>query len=174
MMYEMKIIQINLNRSWGAYDLLNQFIIESNVGLCIISEPPLGLKSNNRCFLNKDGLSAILWKPEGSKARNCRILNRGNKFVMCRFGDFCVISCYCSRNVHINVFLCFLDELYALVNRSYDPILIGGDFNAWSVLWDSREANRRGELVERWSATLDLKLLNAGNIPTVLDLRTLL
>lgn len=41
-----KIIQVNLNNSWNAYDLIKQFMIENDIVLALISEPPQGLTSN--------------------------------------------------------------------------------------------------------------------------------
>lgn len=45
-------------------------------------------------------------------------------------------------------------------------LVIGGDFNAKSLLWSAACTNRRGELLERWSAVLDLHLVNVGGSPT--------
>lgn len=61
-----RIIQTNLNRSWQALDLLKQYILETDVGLLLISEPPRGLKSSASCFISTDGLAAIIWRPDGT------------------------------------------------------------------------------------------------------------
>jgi len=106
-----KILQINLNRSWGAFDLLKQFMIEADISLGILSEPPRRLTESNTCFLSEDGLSAILWKPENSGNWNCRFINRRERFVIVRFGNIQVISCYVSPNLHTSVFSCFLENL---------------------------------------------------------------
>lgn len=47
-----RLLQVNLNRSWGALELLKQFMIEENIGLGIISEPPRGLSETNTCFVS--------------------------------------------------------------------------------------------------------------------------
>lgn len=95
-----KLIQINLNRSWGALDLLKQHMIEADIGLGILSEPPRRLAEGNTCFLSEDGLSAVLWKPESSGRWNCRFINRREGFVAVSFGNIHVISCYVSPNLH--------------------------------------------------------------------------
>lgn len=96
----------------------------------------------------------------------CRLINQGNGFVMVRFGVVFIMSCYISPNVHRNKFLEFLDNLSLVINSLKGKFLIGGDFNAWSELWGSQITDRRGELVERWSAAYDIRLLNIGNVAT--------
>ena len=41
-----------------------------------------------------------------------------------------------------------------------------GDFNARSPAWDRGESTRRGRILARWAAGLDLILLNEGFVPT--------
>ncbi|RLU25667.1 hypothetical protein DMN91_001824 [Ooceraea biroi] len=45
-------------------------------------------------------------------------------------------------------------------------ILVIGDFNAKSRLWNARHTDGKGALVEEWAAGLNLCLLNEGNTPT--------
>ncbi|EFN71305.1 hypothetical protein EAG_04013, partial [Camponotus floridanus] len=106
-----KMIQINLNRSWGALDLLRQHIAEFDVGLAIISKPPRRLAGNNTCFLSSDGLAAVLLRPESSGSLKCRCLGRGEGFIAVRIGVISVISCYVSPNVPICTFRHFLHGL---------------------------------------------------------------
>lgn len=46
-----RIIQINVNCSWGAFDLLKQHMVESKIGLALISEPPVRLKNSSTYYL---------------------------------------------------------------------------------------------------------------------------
>ncbi|EFN82526.1 Putative 115 kDa protein in type-1 retrotransposable element R1DM, partial [Harpegnathos saltator] len=45
-------------------------------------------------------------------------------------------------------------------------VLLCGDFNARSWLWDPRRENRRGEVLSEWAAEMDLRLLNVGGVST--------
>nr|XP_046491128.1 uncharacterized protein LOC124223329 [Neodiprion pinetum] len=45
-------------------------------------------------------------------------------------------------------------------------VIVGGDFNARSPAWDPTGANRRGEILESWAASLGLCLLNTGATAT--------
>lgn len=49
--------------------------------------------------------------------------------------------------------------------------IVGGDFNATSMLWSARSTNIRGDHVEMWAAGLDLRILNIGNVPTCVRLQ---
>lgn len=44
--------------------------------------------------------------------------------------------------------------------------MVCGDFNAHSTLWGSPSTDKRGEFIERCSATRDLRLLNVGEVYT--------
>lgn len=59
-----------------------------------------------------------------------------------------------------------MDNLNSALNPVAGLLLACGDFNAHSVLWGSLTTDRRGELVERWSAALDVRLLNIGEAYT--------
>lgn len=61
-----KIVQININCSWGAFDLLKQRMLEADIGLALISETPRGLVNSNTCFLSAEGIAAVLWRPDGT------------------------------------------------------------------------------------------------------------
>lgn len=161
-----KIVQTNLNRGGGAWDLLKQQMIEINVGLAIIAEPPRDIIESATCFVSADGLAAVLWRPEGTRNAICRPVDRGDGFVVIGVDNVHVVAVYISPNVHINVFSRFLDTLVGVVRVASGLCLVCGDFNAHSSLWNSAATNRRGILVERWSAMLDLRLLNVGQAYT--------
>lgn len=144
-----RILQVNLNRSWTAFDLLKQHVIEFNVGLVAISEPPQGIQSNNRCFVSLNNLAAIIWRPEGSGNKQCYLVNKGNDFVVVKFGDILVISSYISPNIRISSFIDCLDKLCVPIHMTAVPQLFCGDFNARSILWNCPDTNRKGELTER-------------------------
>lgn len=97
MTVSIRIVQVNLNRSWQALDLLRQFALEADVGLLLISEPPRGLDASSTCFISVDGLAAIIWRPDGTDGEICRSGSRGVGFVEVCLGGIRYISCYIFR-----------------------------------------------------------------------------
>lgn len=161
-----KLIQVNLNRSWRALDLLKQYAIEADVGLMLISEPPRRLIDSATCFTSKDRQAAVIWRPEGTAGKFCRLENSGAGFVVVSLDRNYYISCYISPNVNNYIFSAFLDDIYDTVKGTNGSFLIGGDFNARSVLWESSITDRRGDLIGWWAAALDIRLLNVGDTHT--------
>ncbi|XP_052858139.1 uncharacterized protein LOC128265930 [Drosophila gunungcola] len=51
--------------------------------------------------------------------------------------------------------------------RGRSPILIAGDFNAWSTTWGSASTTQRGTILLEALASLNVCLLNEGNRPTL-------
>jgi len=160
-----RILQVNTNRSWIAYDLLKQHMIELNAGLAVISEPPRGLQANSTCFISSNDSAAIIWRPEGSGNIQCYLVRlHSGDFVVVRFGGILIVASYISPNLSISSFSECLDKLNVPTQMSSVPQLFCGDCNARSTLWNCPDTNRRGELTERWVATLDLRLVNTGNV----------
>lgn len=159
---EVKTLQCNLNRSWGAYDLLKQYVSEENIGLVIISEPPRGIGMSNTWLASDDGLAAILWRAGCTQGYICRLRYRKRNIIATDFGDMAIISCYISPNVRIASFYKFLQDLESCVsNFSGRGVIIAGDFNA--ALWGASRTDRRGELLERLVASYDLTILSKKN-----------
>ncbi|CAB0040553.1 unnamed protein product [Trichogramma brassicae] len=51
-------------------------------------------------------------------------------------------------------------------DRGRRPLVIGGDFNAWSTEWECRETRPRASILLDSLALLDAGLLNTGDVPT--------
>lgn len=161
-----RLVQINLNRSWQAFDLLKQFAYEADVGLLLISEPPLGIVASSTCFVSTDGMAAILWRPASTNGSTCRLGICGVGFVEVILDKIRIISCYTSSNANFEFFSKVLDDIARVFCLSRGSFLIGGDFNSRSVLWGSLATDRRGELVETWASALNLVLLNEPRVCT--------
>jgi len=58
-----------------------------------------------------------------------------------------------------------LNKLTVILQKS-QAVVIGGDFNAKSVMWSAEYTDRRGEIVEEWAAMYDLRIVNSGAVPT--------
>jgi len=155
-----KCVQINVNHSWSAFDLLKQHVLESAISLAVISEPPNDVATSNRWFSSSDKLAAIFWNPDSSITNICRQVRSGVGFVAVKYDKFNVLSCYISPNASIRIFEDILENISGCIRAFSGPFIIGGDFNAHSVLWGSSNANRRGALMERWAASGGLCIVN--------------
>lgn len=148
----MNVTQINLNRSWAAFDLLKQRLCKSKTELVLISEPPGNIPAGNNWLVSGDGLAAILLHAGPVGRGPFGLVARGESLVVARLADISVMSCYCSPNVGIDGFMDFLDEMERVMRALTGHIVVGGDFNAHSVFWGADRTSRRGELLERWMA----------------------
>ena len=82
--------------------------------------------------------------------------------------DLYLVSAYLDINNGIP------DELIRLLDSGLTEeagVVIGGDVNAHSTMWGSKETNRRGELVEELIFRHNLSLCNRGVTPTFITRR---
>lgn len=159
------ILQINLNRTWRAQDLMTQTVAESSTALCLVSEPA-GIPVSSRWFASTDKLSAVY--VEGLVTTGLvTLLTQGVRCVAIKLRRMTFISCYVSPNVSLPDYREFLDELSGVIAcvRNSD-VLLAGDFNAKSSYWGFATTSPRGELLDNWAAGLDLRLVNVGHAPT--------
>lgn len=106
-----------------------------------------------------DGKAAIYCDLNLLRMR-CQLAKRGLRFVAIYCGPYLIVSTYVTPSIGLRDFNTFLDELSgALIDRA-DKIIIGGDFNAKSCLWGSRNNDRRGMLLSSWAAERDLRTAN--------------
>lgn len=168
-----KFLQVNLNRSWQAFDLLNQRSTENNIMICIISEPPI-----RDCFcgsnwqVSKSKLAMILWYTP-LLLRRCVLIRRGRDFIALKIDKLIIVSCYISPRVDKRYYLAFLDKLGNLLGDYKEHhFIIGGDFNARSPAWNPGTTNNyKGTLLEEWAAERDLRLINQGELPSSVNPR---
>ncbi|XP_011688301.1 PREDICTED: uncharacterized protein LOC105450246 [Wasmannia auropunctata] len=111
-------------------------------------------------------MAAVMW--QGSRSsRPAVLINRGEGFVVVGWNELAVVSCYFSPNRSVNQFRAFLaaigDATSTLRGR---PILIMGDFNARSHLWENTHPTLKGDAMATWAAVQDLRLLNKYNVAT--------
>lgn len=138
------ILQVNINHCKAAQDLLTQVMIEKNIQLALISEP-CWIPTTPTWFNYISKRAALI------KGRGCPAISnvvRGNGFVLAEVGDAIVCSCYSSPNNSVREFESFLEDM-AIVLRGKSNVLLGGDFNAKSILWGSRNTNAKGNVLEQ-------------------------
>ena len=135
----MRVIQLNTNHCATAQDLLLQTICELKVDVAIICEQ---YKDLNKNVWERDTTGrAAVWA-----CSNCAI-EEGMKqqqdgYARAKIGGVFIYSCYASPNIPIEDFARFVDNLVRDVS-CHNPVIIGGDFNAWAVEWGSQRTNAR-------------------------------
>ncbi|KMQ85315.1 reverse transcriptase [Lasius niger] len=161
---KIKVLQVNVNRSRRALDLLLHQARDIGAGLLIISEP-CNIASSDKWFTSLDNSSAIYVDPDLINFR-CRLETRGDKFVAVRCGPYLITSVYISPNLNLQEFDSFLSDLSVMLSSRTDKVIVAGDFNAKAGLWGSNVTNQRGLQVVRWAAERDLRIINEGVVPT--------
>jgi len=112
-----------------------------------------------------DGLAAITWKGV-EKNLECSVIDRGEGFCLILWRELYICSCYFSPNWGTDVFVAWLDSLNMVLFPYLDqPMLILGDFNARSLIWDNM-VNDRGDPLSEAMAGLGFSVLNEGGVST--------
>ncbi|KAH1029328.1 hypothetical protein HUJ05_002587 [Dendroctonus ponderosae] len=157
-----KFMQVNLNRSRMAHDLLFRTVYERGNDVIIGQEPnkKLALASGLVCDINCDCFVSV------RRDLIVESVFRGVGFVVVELTDFCVLSCYFSPNGDVAKFAELLDAMSNYVHLCNKEIIIGGDLNAKTPLIGSNTVNVRGSLLEDFIASDNLIIANEGGVPT--------
>lgn len=159
-----KLIQININHCWDAYNLLQQYMTEHEIAIAIISEP-IHIPQDN-CACSTDQKAIITWKAQLIRAQ-CKTVSIGEGFVAIMYNKIVLFSCYISPNIGTTKFEEILDELeYGIKRLNPHYLIICGDFNAKSTAWGSLHTCPKGKILEDWAIANELILVNKGSTPT--------
>jgi hypothetical protein len=159
----MEIIQLNLNHTELAQDLLRQSMAEIRVDVALISEPYLVPPNNGNWVTDKARMAAI--HVCGRYPIQEIISNGCEGFVIVKVNGVYLCSCYAPPRWSIQEFEAMLDALSGhLLNKK--PLIIGGDLNAWAEEWNSKYTNTRGQTVLEALAVLDVVIGNVGCVNT--------
>jgi hypothetical protein len=158
----MRILQLNVNRSPAAHDLLQALAVSHGADFLLTSEP------NRRTI-------ATSWIADGpgdcaiynfSKSRAVVNVSSGSGWVSVELSNMMLISTYVSPNVEPQVFSRFLGELEIFVRSTLKEVIICGDLNAKSPRWGCRYEDARGIELMEFVDGLGLQCLNVGDTPT--------
>lgn len=165
-----EVIQINLNNSPGALDLLKVTATETRAKLAIVSEPPKNMGAG-RWYASADAKAAILVFDRDLPAQR---IGGDKGWVTALVGTTEYTSCYFSPNATTREFVRYLTEV-----RRHQPErdeggmrgarsrrIIAGDLNAWSTEWGSRREDAKGKRLRETMADMGLRSCNTGNTPT--------
>ncbi|XP_070530005.1 uncharacterized protein [Cardiocondyla obscurior] len=156
----------NVGRSKGAQDLLLHTMAEQKMIFAVVAEPNY-VPKNHPCWTGDElGSVALTWRwIPGTPS--CAPIERGQRYVAARWGPTIIVGTYLPPSGTIEEYQKWLDDIAVCIRRVRNsPIIVAGDFNAWSTTWGSARTNARGRLVEAWAASMDLVLLNRGNTST--------
>ncbi|XP_071652356.1 uncharacterized protein [Temnothorax longispinosus] len=121
------------------------------------------LWAGSRC-----GLVAVTWRRNREPVLFSKF-GKGDGFVVVKWSRVYVAGVYISPNVDTASYERLLADLRDCVLRippARREILVAGDFNAKSALWGSPATDRRGRILEAWTAGLGLVVLNTGTAQT--------
>ncbi|XP_070530033.1 uncharacterized protein [Cardiocondyla obscurior] len=97
----------------------------------------------------------------------CAPIGRGRHFAAVHWGPFAVVGTYLPPSGSSTEYEEWLEEIGVCIGGLRPlPVVLAGDFNAWSTAWGSRLTNKRGKILEEWAASWDLVLLNKGKVST--------
>lgn len=161
-MRKMRVLQLNLNHCRAAQDLLTQRVRELDIDVAMLCEQHADLETQP--WVSDNTKKAAIWAC-GRLPFEQLPSDPTTWFVRAKIGGVHLYSCYAPPSAPIEVFEDFLDTLADDVRR-HDPVVIAGDFNAWSIEWGSRETDRRGEALQVAFSSLNLTLMNEGTAST--------
>ena len=160
---QLNFLQINLQGSRLAQDLLWMTTAEKDIGVAIVSEP-YNVSGVSGWYTDRTGWVAIGF-PDGRVVP--REVEQGDGFVAVVLGACTVYSCYISPNCTINEYTAYLDHLAtSLLRRQGQPLIVAGDFNAKSEEWQAGKTDQRGYQLGEWLADMQLQVANVGDTPT--------
>lgn len=163
MQEELKVLQINANRSRNSIDACWEVALRKGLHVIILSEPNIAAVSGSN-WLTDIKMDCAIGMVD-SRLVTLRS-GQGEGFVWMEFSKFVIYSCYYSPNMAIEDFESSLDFLCEDMLRQMKPIVLAGDFNARLRAWGDTVDSPRGARLADMVAQLDLLCLNIGSEPT--------
>ncbi|XP_074031357.1 uncharacterized protein [Leptinotarsa decemlineata] len=160
----LKIIQINVHRRVAAHHLLSKVADEKDIDLALVQEPNSRLTSNNpKWIVDCSGCAAVFCVNP-----RCGIVSHsfGPGYVLIKFDSFTIFSCYVSPNTSLENYKTYVDTIMQLVVEEKTEVVVAGDFNAKSAMWNSASSDDRGVHLVEWIQDLYLVVNNEGDTPT--------
>lgn len=148
----------------AAMDLAKATAAEIKVDYILVSEPHIASLSNAKWHSNRRKDTAI---GKVGKQNEINRVGRGEGYVWVQIKDYRIYSCYISPNVETAVFDNYVRNLAEDI-RTDDAkkIILTGDINAKSEMWESSVEDERGYILSTMLYTLDMFPLNVGGVAT--------
>ncbi|CAB0036117.1 unnamed protein product [Trichogramma brassicae] len=159
----MRILQLNLNHCEAAQDLLSQTMREQRINVAIVCDQYKNLDplytwladANNQAAIWVHGGTIVQERPAGAHAF----------FTWARISGIYFFSVYAPPRLADVEFSALLTNIVEEA-QGKRPLIVAGDFNAWSTEWGCRETRLRATTLLDALAPLDAVLLNTGDTPT--------
>lgn len=163
-----KILQINLNRSKEAHDMLTDIASRKRIDICLMSEPNKRTTQHNDKYHADIRTDTAIWWTGNNRTHTPRETGHGDGFTWINIHNIGIIySCYFSPNRPEKEFEQFLNNLKEnMKQHNTKNIIITGDFNATSTTWGGKQTLPRGQRMEEWIAENNLFISNNGTTPT--------
>ncbi|CAB0038265.1 unnamed protein product [Trichogramma brassicae] len=139
---------------------------ELRIDVAILCEQYKNLAPPNTWLADADGQAAI-WVHGGIPVQE-RPARVHPYFAWARIGGIFFFSVYAPPRLSEREFSALLANITEEA-RGRRPLVIAGDFNAWSTEWGCRETRPRASILLDSLALLDAVLLNTGDVPTFND-----
>lgn len=160
---EIRLLQVNLRRSSAAQSLVFQTARDEDIDILLLTEPYKKTNQKN-WFEDNTSRAAIVVCNQEMNLRKSESSDKG--YVWAETNTARIYSCYYSPNDSKETFEAQLEALGESISQSSLKVLITGDFNAKSPLWQETRLDRRGQLVTELLARKDLVVVNQGDKPT--------
>ncbi|XP_023248183.1 uncharacterized protein LOC106642738 [Copidosoma floridanum] len=158
------ILQVNLDRTVLAHDLLCQISRAWGADMLFINEPSRALPGRG-WYCDKTKCAAILICSDKFSVSD---IGGGDGFVWIRCGGAFYVSCYISPNISIGVFRDRIAELEDAIRvcRESGDVVLAGYFNSKAIAWGEPRTDPRGRAVLEMAARLDLIVMISGGSAT--------
>ncbi|KAL0121307.1 hypothetical protein PUN28_008759 [Cardiocondyla obscurior] len=103
--------------------------------------PPAPSENLQTCSGSTSNPVETPWIPG---APSCAPIERGQRYVAARWGPTIIVGTYLPPSGTIEEYQKWLDDIAVCIRRVRNsPIIVAGDFNAWSTTWGSARTNAR-------------------------------
>lgn len=159
----MRLLQLNLNHCEVAQDLLEQTVRESSIDVAIISEQYKDRDATQQWFTDCSSRAAI-WISANTHVQE-RPHDLRELYTWVKVRGIYIFSVYAPPSLTEAQFAMLLTRVVdEAANKR--PLIIAGDFNAWSIIWGSISTNNRGKILLESLTRLEVCLMNKGSEPT--------
>ncbi|CAB0040786.1 unnamed protein product [Trichogramma brassicae] len=159
-----RILQLNLNHCMAAQSLLMQSVKKMKIDVAILCDQHRDLRSPHTWISDADSQVAI-WVRGGVPVQR-RASGQSRFYTWAQIAGIYFFSVYAPPRLSIGEFASLLASIVDEARGKKKPVLLAGDFNAWSTEWGSSESRPRGEMLLDAISPLDVLLLNTGSRST--------
>uniref|UniRef100_A0ABD2W709 Endonuclease/exonuclease/phosphatase domain-containing protein n=1 Tax=Trichogramma kaykai TaxID=54128 RepID=A0ABD2W709_9HYME len=147
----------------SAQSLLEQTVLEHEFDIAIVSDQYRNLQSPYTWLADANKQAAI-WILGGHQVQE-RPTRASPFFTWARVKGIYIFSIYAPPRLTDDEFAALLSDIEDEARRRR-PLIVAGDFNAWSTEWGSVRTTHRGMVLLDALAPLDVVLFNTGDTPT--------